>query len=365
MLNMEQYTTKTIENAIEGINSVEDERVDTQEFEEIGRILFKICDKAGFVVDFDNVVKWLGYTRKDNAKRALLKEFTENVDFRATLIYEEKGGRPSEKIHLTSDCFQDFCILAPRRLKKARMICKFYRLLIGGVKKLKQEIDRGEITITRNRPSSSSGDILQICDVLAESRVDAAAQILDTNQTFCENLKWDLPPLKQPTPEEVKRHEARVKKAQSEGKKPPTRIETYPKRQSNNNIYGAIYGKATGEINKLICGEYAYEFKKRYELKKSARLIDYMDNLLLNQRAYYTDYFIQLQTNNPGWTHQEVLNHFYDYIECQRQLQEKFPASKRGTLRDPNDERNRLTTKKAKDFLDKKNKKNSKRRRIM
>jgi hypothetical protein len=357
VLNMEQQMTNTIQSAIETVTLLDMGDIDVQELRNIGLVLYHTCDEEGFVVDFDNVVKWLGYSRNDSAKRALLKNFTKNLDFR---VFHKvvKTGRPLEKITLTSKCFQKFCLMADNKLEKADMIRQFYIELLKGFKKMKQEIDRGEITITRNHTS-------QICDVLAESRVDAAQQILDTNQTVCEQLQWDLPPLKQPTPEEVKRHEARVKKAQSEGKKTPTRIETYPKRQSNNNIYGAIYGKANGEINKLICGQYAYEFKKRYDLKKSARLIDYMDTLLLNQRAYYSDYFIQLQANNPSWTHQELLDHFYDYIECQRQLQEKFPASKRGALRDPNDERNRLTASRAKAILDKKNKKNSKRRRIM
>ena len=34
-----------------------------------------------FVIDFDSVWKWLGFTRKDNAKRLLDKFFVVNIDY--------------------------------------------------------------------------------------------------------------------------------------------------------------------------------------------------------------------------------------------------------------------------------------------
>ena len=38
--------------------------------------------KNDFVIDFDQVWKWLGYSRKDPAKRLLEKSFKENIDYK-------------------------------------------------------------------------------------------------------------------------------------------------------------------------------------------------------------------------------------------------------------------------------------------
>lgn len=68
-----------------------------------------------FPIDFDDAWKWIGYSRKDNAKIALLGAgFLEDKDFRVFLNDQEnsRGGRPSEKITLTIDCFKSFCMMA-------------------------------------------------------------------------------------------------------------------------------------------------------------------------------------------------------------------------------------------------------------
>jgi hypothetical protein len=41
--------------------------------------------KTDFVIDLDNVWKWIGFTRKDNAKAVLLKHFTNNIDYKCLL----------------------------------------------------------------------------------------------------------------------------------------------------------------------------------------------------------------------------------------------------------------------------------------
>lgn len=38
--------------------------------------------KKDFVIDFDNVWKWLGFTRKDNAKTCLEKHFLKEIDYK-------------------------------------------------------------------------------------------------------------------------------------------------------------------------------------------------------------------------------------------------------------------------------------------
>ena len=42
--------------------------------------------KKDFVIDFDNVWKWLGYTRKDHAKTCLEKHFVVDIDYKVVKI---------------------------------------------------------------------------------------------------------------------------------------------------------------------------------------------------------------------------------------------------------------------------------------
>ena len=48
--------------------------------------------KKDFVIDFDNVWKWLGFTRKDNAKRLLEKFFTKDIDYKVEKAAPLIGG---------------------------------------------------------------------------------------------------------------------------------------------------------------------------------------------------------------------------------------------------------------------------------
>lgn len=65
-----------------------------------------------FPVNFDDAWVWLGYSRKDNAKRILTTEFLQDVDFSSSLRKTPSGGRPSETIMLTIDCFKSLGMLS-------------------------------------------------------------------------------------------------------------------------------------------------------------------------------------------------------------------------------------------------------------
>ena len=68
-----------------------------------------------FPVDFDNAWKWIGYSRKSDAKKALLASgFIEDVDFQVLrqTPQNSKGGRPKESIKLAIDCFKSFGMMA-------------------------------------------------------------------------------------------------------------------------------------------------------------------------------------------------------------------------------------------------------------
>ncbi len=77
-----------------------------------------------FPVNFDIAWQWLGFTRKDNAKRSLLEcGFEEDVDL---LIKEESTesqfGTPEEQIQLTVDCFKMWSMMVgTERGKEVRL----------------------------------------------------------------------------------------------------------------------------------------------------------------------------------------------------------------------------------------------------
>lgn len=86
--------------------------------------------KKDFVIDFDNVWKWMGFTRKDNGKRVLERHFTVNIDYFISYEKREIGtvlggaGLNKETIMLTVDTFNRFCLKAGT--KKADEVHDFH-----------------------------------------------------------------------------------------------------------------------------------------------------------------------------------------------------------------------------------------------
>jgi regulator of replication initiation timing len=86
-------------------------------------------EKTDFVVDLDNIWKWLGFSTKGNASRLLKKYFTEDVDYKLSLLRSEKqsvgrGGLNKETILLTIKAFKSFCLKAGT--SKADQIHEYY-----------------------------------------------------------------------------------------------------------------------------------------------------------------------------------------------------------------------------------------------
>jgi anti-repressor protein len=67
-----------------------------------------------FPVDFDMAWQWLGYTRKADAKRALVNAgFVEGIDLRITAqLPTASVPRPAEKISLTVDCLKSWAMMS-------------------------------------------------------------------------------------------------------------------------------------------------------------------------------------------------------------------------------------------------------------
>jgi hypothetical protein len=72
-----------------------------------------------FVIDLDNVWKWLGFSQKIDAKRLLEKYFINDVDYKLVLGLpkaknesDKWGGHNKQIIHLNLRCFKKFCLKA-------------------------------------------------------------------------------------------------------------------------------------------------------------------------------------------------------------------------------------------------------------
>ena len=89
--------------------------------------------KTDFIVDLDNIWKWLGFNQKYNAKRLLEQQFILNKDYKILLTHAEEqdktthGGHNKQTILLNIDTFKKFCLKAGT--KKADEVHEYYILL--------------------------------------------------------------------------------------------------------------------------------------------------------------------------------------------------------------------------------------------
>ena len=87
-----------------------------------------------FVVDLDNVWKWLGFSQKIDSKRLLEKYFKLDIDYKTALgktkaVFEQEtikqnGGHNKQTIMLTIKCFKALCLKA--QTSKASEIHEYY-----------------------------------------------------------------------------------------------------------------------------------------------------------------------------------------------------------------------------------------------
>jgi hypothetical protein len=86
-------------------------------------------DTNDFVINLNDIWEWVGFSRKDNAKTLLEKNFKLDIDYKTISLSsqekkEETRGRKEENIMLTVRTFKKFCLKA--RTKKADEIHEYY-----------------------------------------------------------------------------------------------------------------------------------------------------------------------------------------------------------------------------------------------
>lgn len=97
-----------------------------------------------FVIDLDNVRNWIGFDRKDSAKRLLENNFTKDVDYIVKISFphergkpKSNGGRPSEQILMNVQTFKKLCMKA--KTKQSEKIHDYFLTLEEMVYELLEE----------------------------------------------------------------------------------------------------------------------------------------------------------------------------------------------------------------------------------
>lgn len=108
--------------------------------------IFKVLGTDNeFPIDFDEAWRWIEYSKKSNAKRALELDFVEELDF-CSILSKNAKGRPVEKIWLTIDCFKSFCMMAGT--SKGKEVRQYF---LNCEKELKRRIFQDDIQAKSQR----------------------------------------------------------------------------------------------------------------------------------------------------------------------------------------------------------------------
>jgi phage anti-repressor protein len=128
-------------------------------------------DKGDFPIDFDDVWRWLDYSRKNNALRALIDELDVNADYiQGVLLNKEgkaTGGRPSDKYYLSVDGFKVFCMAAGTQRGKE-------------VRRYFVEVEKAYKELAANRAMEDVFAPAPMPDVSAAMMADLMAQMMAT-----------------------------------------------------------------------------------------------------------------------------------------------------------------------------------------
>jgi hypothetical protein len=179
---------RVIENAVESVRLMHGAEIENMdEFTQVARMYLDCIDKEGFVFDFDLAWRAAGYSRKDAAKRVLLRApfiegqhytitTTTNLQRENTGVHfppigevilqgpETRVGRPSESIKLTAIGMGQFCLSA--QTERGRMLRDFVMQLTLGFKRFAAAVQAGEIEVRRvsTEQEARGSKRLKVCE---------------------------------------------------------------------------------------------------------------------------------------------------------------------------------------------------------
>jgi hypothetical protein len=112
--------------------------------------------KTDFIIDLNDIWKWLGFSRKADAKKVLTKHFIENVDFRLATevaVSSSHGGQNKENILMNLVTFKKLCLKS--NTSKADSIHNYFIEL----EEVLQEIVNEESNELRNQLSIKESEL--------------------------------------------------------------------------------------------------------------------------------------------------------------------------------------------------------------
>ena len=166
-LNGNNYQSKMVTKIKEGFNNFEQ-----QMFLSSFYCFLNYNSKTDFVIDLDNVWKWMGFSQKDAAKRVLDKNFIIDNDYKV-LVHQPvdqkkgRGGHNKEIIMLTVKTFKSMCLKAGT--KKADEIHEYFIKL----EEILQEIIQEESSELKLQLENTKNELEQKETQLQEQKVQS------------------------------------------------------------------------------------------------------------------------------------------------------------------------------------------------
>ena len=132
-----------------------------------------------FPIDFDAAWAWIGYSKKENAKRRLLKHFVEGSDFYSDRSKNGQRGRSSFQILLTIDCFKQLAMMAgTERGKEVR------EHFLKCEKLLKQLQGNSNKPVSTKMPTSVLNNYINGIESEAANRQIRKLKLIEASESF-------------------------------------------------------------------------------------------------------------------------------------------------------------------------------------
>lgn len=97
--------------------------------------------KTDYIINMDDVWKWLGFSRKDHCKRVIEKHFMKDIDYKIALPNsgerKNEGGFNKETILMNIETFKSLCLLAST--ERSKTVRKYYYKLEQTLHELLEE----------------------------------------------------------------------------------------------------------------------------------------------------------------------------------------------------------------------------------
>jgi hypothetical protein len=149
--NIKKETHMQLLNIIKEEFTTDEQKLFVESFQ----LYLQYDDENEFIIELDNIWKWLGFSRKEECKRVLTKHFTKETDYKIILVKKAApqvggaggAGLNKEQILMTIKCFKKLCLKS--NTKKADEIHDYYiklekcnqKCLEKSLQKLLQEKD--------------------------------------------------------------------------------------------------------------------------------------------------------------------------------------------------------------------------------